>query len=367
MIMRKNDNLSSNSKMVRLTKDLISIIFLSLVSLLALTFCIGLLLTNASLQRQADASRSELEAIESEGYYTTAKAEQLIEKAEANGRLQAEDELRDLFKDVLQNKGSLTAIRDLFPEDIIVVSKGEYHFYPIDDSIEQNAIKNLEFSKDDNGILHYYGGGEEPPMKLGVQVSRYQGEIDFDKVKESGVSFVMIRAGLRGNAEGTLLEDDYFRQNIKNAQAAGLDIGVYFESTAIDEAEAKEEAEFVLDLIQNADVTYPVAILIEEAQSIEERTSELDAHDYTQIAKAFCNRIEEDGYTSMIYGDVQALTELVNRRTLDTYDVWVNYIGEKIYYPYQAAFWEYTRTGRIDGISGGASLLMDFSGEFDEQ
>ena len=352
--------------MVRKTRDLISIIFLSLVSLLSLSFCIGLLLTNASLRRSAEAGRSELEAIEANGYYTTARAEQLVEKAQNDARLDAENQIRDHFKSVLEEKGALPAIRELYPEDVIVASQGSYHFYSIDENIEKNIVYGENFTADDNGILKYCGTNEDFSSKLGVAVSRYQGEIDFEKVRDAGVSFVMIRAGLSGSSEGGFLEDDYFADNIKMARQAGLEVGIYFESAAINEEEAAEEAEFVLDIISPYEISYPVAILIEPAESNDERTAGLRSFDYTAITDAFCDRIEEAGYVSMVYGNMVSFTELLDNSVTQKRALWVSCIADRMYYPYQMDLWEYTRNGRIDGISGGAVLLMDASGAYGE-
>ncbi len=356
--MKKSDNSNPNSKMVYKTMDLISIIFLSLVCLLSLTFCIGLLLTNAALRRQADASRSEIEAIESEGYYTTAQTEQLVDKAVANARLESEEEVRKLFQSVLEQKGSLSAIRELFPEDIIVSSDGEYHFYPIDENIEHNNAYGKNFETNENGFLLY--NGNDFSYETGVLVSRYQGEIDFEKVAQSGISFVMIRAGLRGNAEGTLLEDDYFEENISAATDAGLKVGIYFESTAINPEEAEEEAQFVLDLIDPFEISYPVAILI-ETPGEDDRNASLSRADYTAIANAFCNKIEEGGQSSMVYGDAVTFTEILSEDFVNNSSTWISIIGDKMYYPYKIDLWEYTDSGIVDGISGKVSLIMDIT------
>ncbi len=357
MPMKKNDNANHSSGMVQKTKDLISIIFLSLVSLLSLSFCIGLLLTNASLRRQVDASRSELDAIESEGYYTTAQTEQLIENAQAKAKEDALDEIRDVFRDSLNDKGSLYAIRGLFPDSLVVASDGEYRFYPIDESIEKNQFSADDFKVGEDGRLQYYGL-EDIPTLTGVQISRYQGEVDFKKVKESGIDFVMLRTGIRGTSEGAILQDDYFSRNIKDAKDAGLDIGVYFESAAVDEKEAEEEADFVINLISGKDITYPVAILAKPAESNDSRTSSLSPNDYTKIIDTFCKKIEEAGYTPMIYGNILSFTELVEKKELTDRDIWIAYVGDRQYYPYKFNFWEYTKMGTVDGISGGANLIL---------
>ncbi len=358
MPMKKTDNVNHGSRMVQKTKDLISIIFLSLVSLLSLTFCIFLILTNASLRRQADASRSELDAIESEGYYTMAQAEKLVANAKSQAKDEALNDLRENFRKSISEKGSLYAIREMFPDNLIVASDGEYRFYPIDESIERNKFSSDDFMLDENGRLEYCGTDSSIATSSGVAISRYQKEIDFDKIKASGIDFVMLRAGLRGTSEGTLLEDDYFKTNIKAALSAELDVGIYFESAAVDKEEAREEAEFVLELISDYDVTYPIAILTQPAESDDSRTAQLSPDDYSGIIDAFCERIEAEGYNSIIYGNMLTFTELVDKRELADRKVWVSYSGEKQYYPYRFDMWEYTKLGSVDGIEGSSNLII---------
>ena len=358
MPMKKTDNMNQGSRMVQKTKDLISIIFLSLVSLLSLTFCIGLLLTNASLRRQADATRSEIDAIESEGYYTTAQAEKLVANAKVQAKDEALDEIRENFRASINEKGSLYAIREMFPDNLIVASGGEYRFYPIDESIEKNKFSSDDFKLNEKGRLEYCGTDEDAVSYNGVAISRYQKEVDFEKVKASDIDFVMLRAGLRGTAEGALLEDDYFEKNMEAALEAGLDVGVYFESAAIDVEEAKEEAEFVLGLISDYDVTYPIAILTQPAESDDSRTAKLNPDDYSNIIDAFCEHVESNGYKSIIYGNVLSFTELVDKRELMGRNIWISYTGEKQYYPYRFDMWEYTKLGSVDGIDSSASLII---------
>ena len=361
--MKKNETKNHSSKMVRKTKDLISIIFLSLVSLLSLSICIGLLLDNAALRRQADASQSELYAIESNGYYTTAQAEQLVENAQTQAKEEAYDELRKVFKDLLNNKGSLTAIRQLFPEDLIIASEGEYHFYPIDKTIQMNHFEEGDFKEEENGMLSYTGPDSNLSIRDGVDISRYQGDVDFNKVQESGIDFVMLRAGLRGSAEGQILKDDYFEQNLKAASKAGLDIGVYFDSSAVNEDEAIEEADFMIDLIKNYEITYPIALKLVSSESEDARTVSLSREEYSKIARAFCKEVESKGYTSMIFGNLTSFTELLEKDILENYNIWIVFTGERQYYPYKFRMWEYTKIGSVDGINGGANLIMDISEE----
>ncbi|SDB48905.1 glycoside hydrolase family 25 protein [Butyrivibrio sp. INlla16] len=354
--MKKTENTKNNSKMVKNTKNLISVIFLSLVSLLALSTCIGLLLSNAAIRRQADASQSELDALETEGYYTTARANQLIDQADAKARKEEGDRLRDTFRGKLEEGDRIGAIRTLYPDEIITEYAGQYYFTPIDESLPLSPLTEEDFQLLEDGTVKYIGTDESLSVTKGIDVSRTQGDIDFYKVKSEGIDFVMIRVGLRGSVEGTILEDDYFKTNIKNAQKAGLEVGVYFYSQSIDADEAVEEAEYVLKQIKNYEITYPVALDLEQTNSSDARTSKLTKQIYSEIADAFCERVKEEGYTPMIMGGIRTFTEFLEPVSLEKYPVWVSYYGFPQYYPYDYRMWQFSRNGVIDGIEGEVNL-----------
>ncbi len=354
--MKNTDNPKKYSKMVRHTKILISVIFLSLVSIFALSTCIALLLSNAATKRQADASQSELDALENEGYYTTAQAQQLMDQAVSEAMKEAGDDLRIRFKEKLIQGDKLGAIRSIFPDDIVTEFGGQYYFTPIDRGINADPLSDDDLAFTDDGFLSYVGTNENITVTRGVDISRTQGDIDFDKVKEAGIDFVMIRAGLRGSAEGQILEDDYFETYLSKARKAGLEVGVYFYSQAIDANEAAEEAEFVIDHLQGAEITYPIAIDLDQISSSEARTSKLSKQLYSEIADAFCSRISEAGYTPMLQGGIRTFSELIEKEELQKYPTWIIYYGLPQYYPYEYHMWQYSKTGRVDGISGDVNL-----------
>ena len=357
--MKKTDNPKNNSKMVKNTKNLISVIFLSLVSLLALSTCIGLLLNNAATRRQADASQSELDALESEGYYTTAQANQLIEKADAKARKEEGDRLRDSFREKINEGDRLGAIRTLYPDEIVTEYAGQYNFTAIDRSLPISPVSEEDFDVSYDGSIKYIGSADDLEVTRGIDVSRTQGSIDFYKVKADDIDFVMIRAGLRGSVEGNILEDDLFKTNIANALKADLQVGVYFYSQAVNAEEASEEADYVLDLIKNYEITYPVAIDLEQTTSSDSRTSKLNKMNYSEIAAEFCNKVSEAGYTPMIMGTVRTFVDFLEPESLETYPVWVSYYGYPQYYPYDFRMWQYSRTGKVDGV--GTDVNLDIS------
>ncbi len=342
---------------VRNTHNIISIIFLSLVALLALSFSVMLLIKNASLKREEEAVRSELEALNNEGYYTITEADRLIENAREEGKVQATNSLKALIQEKLESgEGTTSTIRSLFPDQMVVASSGRYYFFPILDSIAHHEFNEGDFVEGEDGFLEYVGSNENIKVKKGIDVSRFQGKIDWKKVADSGVEFAFIRVGLRGTTEGKILVDDFFEDNMKGATENGIDVGVYFYSQALDEVEALDEVQLVLDMIEPYEVKYPVVIDIESADSDSARTNDMSSDSYEAVVKMFCDTVRSAGYTPMIYGNVKSYTLLMDAQDVDDYDIWIAYYGNPLYYPYHFDVWQFTSSGTVPGIDGNVDL-----------
>ena len=200
---------------------------------------------------------------------------------------------------------------------------------------------------------------------LGIDVSQFNYNVNWDLVKRAGYEFAMIRVGIRGyGAAGNFREDSNFRANIEGAKNAGLKVGVYFVTQAITDAEAIQEADWVYERIKQYDIDYPVAIDI-EAPGLEDpsdipRTQNLDRNTRTRLAKIFCQRIQSLGYIPIIYCNVDWATNYLNMSELSEYDTWIaNYtydINSKPNYNGKYSMWQYTNTGFVNGISGRVDL-----------
>ncbi|WP_051538045.1 glycoside hydrolase family 25 protein [Butyrivibrio proteoclasticus] len=342
---------------IRNAHNIISIIFLSLVALLALSFSVILLIKNATLQREEDAVRSQLEALESEGYYTETQAKKLVEEATQEGMDIEAQSIRDSIQQKLEaGEGTTATIRSLFPDQLVVANAGRYYFFPIRDDIDHHPFGPEDFEFNEKGFLEYVGNSTAYNFKTGVDVSRFQGKIDWAKVAADGIDFAFVRVGLRGTTEGKLLEDDYYEDNLKGATENGLDVGVYFYSQAINEEEALEEAQMVLDLIEPYDIKYPVVIDVESAESDSARTNNMTTDEYEAVVKVFCETVKNAGYTPMVYGNVKSYTLLMDAYDVDDYDIWIAYYGTPLYYPYHFNVWQYTSTGTVNGIDGNVDL-----------
>lgn len=196
--------------------------------------------------------------------------------------------------------------------------------------------------------------------KQGIDVSSFQGEIDWQKVKEDGIEFAIIRLGYRGYGTGKMVLDDYFEQNIKGALEAGLEVGVYYFSQAISEEEAVEEAQVVLENIKNYNVTYPIIYDAEEIATDRARTDGLTVHQLTDNAIAFCEYIEAAGYQSMIYSNKRWLLTKLDLERLTDYDIWFAGYVNIPEYPYDFKMWQYSESGSVNGIEGNVDLNISF-------
>jgi len=210
-----------------------------------------------------------------------------------------------------------------------------------------------------NGRKNYIIDGQVV-SKQGIDVSSFQGEIDWQQVKEDGIDFAIIRLGYRGYGTGKMVLDDYFEANIRGALDAGLEVGVYYFSQAVSEEEAVEEAQVVLENIKNYNVTYPVIYDAEEIVSDTARTDGLTVHQLTDNAIAFCEYVEAAGYHSMIYSNKRWLLTKLDLERLVDYDIWfAGYISIPEY-PYDFKIWQYTESGTVNGIEGNVDLNISF-------
>lgn len=196
--------------------------------------------------------------------------------------------------------------------------------------------------------------------KVGIDVSKWNGEIDWDKVKNAGVQFAIIRAGYRGSSTGSLVEDSCFVANMRGAQASGIPVGVYFFTQAVNEVEAVEEASAVLSLIREYNLDYPVFIDTEGAGG-NGRADELDAETRTLVCEAFCRTVENAGYKAGVYGSRNWYNHRLYTERLDSrYCIWLaEYRSVPIYQGYYQ-LWQYTSKGKIDGISGRVDMNISY-------
>lgn len=211
---------------------------------------------------------------------------------------------------------------------------------------------------------YVYKVGGKALSRTGIDVSENQGDIDWYEVANDDIDFAVVRLGYRGTSSaGKIVLDDKFEANINGAQNAGLDTGVYFFSQATTVAEAQEEADFVLQNLGGCQLEYPIVYDCEEiaAGAGSSRTSGMSADEMTACAKAFCARVEQAGYTAMIYGNSADLSRYT-LSNLSSYDVWYAEYGVPVpSIKHDFVIWQYSNNGSVAGINAAVDLDIDLT------
>lgn len=253
---------------------------------------------------------------------------------------------------------SIEFLQRFFDDQIVYKDETGIVYADIDESLAKSNYDWSNLSRT-NGVFEYIENGEVISIK-GIDVSKYQGSIDWNKVKADGVEYAIIRVGRRGYSEGLVGLDESFEQNIKGAAKAGIKVGVYFFSQAVNEEEAIEEANFVLDAIKDYDIQYPVVFDSEEIIGDDARTDGITAAEMTDIAIAFCDTVKAEGYTPMIYGNIKWFMTKMELNRLEEYDKWFAQYFNTPFFPYAFTMWQYTASGSVDGIDGNVDLNICF-------
>lgn len=233
-------------------------------------------------------------------------------------------------------------------------------FMPILENIEKSPYDPELFVPDEQGYMTYQGGAQ---TMAGVDVSVYQGDIDWKKVKEEGFEFAMIRCGNRGYVTGAMVEDTKFKQNIKGAIDAGLKVGVYYFSQALSMEEALDEANFVIDLIKGYDVTFPVAFdweVVNDPDGDRARTAYIEPDQLTNNFLVFAQRLELEGYTPVIYANKKTVFWKYDLDRVKGYDIWYADYNDTPGLPYKFEMWQYSSKGSVPGINGNVDLNICF-------
>ncbi|MCM1174466.1 MAG: Ig-like domain-containing protein [Blautia sp.] len=216
----------------------------------------------------------------------------------------------------------------------------------------EQIIQGAKYSFDSQGRMSNHSG------TLGIDVSKWNGSIDWNAVRNSGVSYVIIRCGYRGSSTGALIEDPKFASNIKGAKAAGLKVGVYFFSQAVNEVEAVEEASMALNLVSGYGLEYPVFLDVEASNG---RGDAIDAATRTAVCRAFCATIQNSGYRAGVYANTTWFTTKINAGSLTDYKIWLaQYASAPTYTATRYDMWQYTSKGQVGGISGSVDMNISY-------
>lgn len=284
-----------------------------------------------------------------------------IDELLSEKELEVEDSLKQKMKElVTSDDGSpLKMLRAFFPENLIYYDEEEYVFAPVDDSLKMHDILQENLVKNDRGEMEYVKDGVVASYK-GMDVSKYQGSIDWEQAKADGIEYAFIRLGIRGYSTGKLALDEYFEDNMSGAAAAGIETGVYFFTQAVNVAEAAEEAQFVLESIAGYDVRCPIVFDVELLPNADARANGLSMEERTDAAVAFCEAIKEAGYVPMIYGNIKCFTKLLDMSKIEDYEKWYAFYDDYMYFPYELSCWQYTENGKVAGVKGNVDLNISY-------
>ncbi len=283
-----------------------------------------------------------------------------VAQASQTAAAQKEEEILGYLQSSLsEGTSTVVALRSLYPDELVLVSGGTFHFVPIREDLAHNDYLQENLRVLENGEYQYVEE-EQVVSHKGIDVSKYQGKIDWAKVAQDGVEFAFIRVGLRGYETGEIVEDERFQENIEGAKAAGIKVGVYFFSQAVDQEEALEEANFVLEMIEPYEIDCPVVLDVEKVSKSSARMNGISAQQRTANAALFCQTIEAAGYRPMIYHNMEAGALLMDLGQLEDYGKWFAYYQDAFYYPYSYLVWQYSSQGRINGISGDVDMNISF-------
>lgn len=240
-------------------------------------------------------------------------------------------------------------------------SRETAQLYKISDKVPRHNLDMENFVTGDDGYLHY-SSEDIPDTKVGIDVSSYQGDIDWKAVADSkNIDFAMVRVGYRGyGSEGKLDTDSKYEDNLKGAQENKVPMGVYFFTEATNYDEGVEEANYVLSLIEDYNVTYPVVIDTEYVNDSNARANDISNSDRTDAIVGFCETIKESGHTPMIYASRNWFVQNMDIDRLGEYELWVAQYANVPYFPYKFTGWQYTYEGSVPGIEAPVDINVWF-------
>ena len=222
------------------------------------------------------------------------------------------------------------------------------------DPLEEDTA---DIEEEDDGALLNEGGIDLEQGTIGIDVSKYNKDIDWEKVKASGIEYAIIRLGYRGSSTGSLVTDPYFEKNIKGAREAGIKTGVYFFTQALNETEAVEEASMVESLVSVSDLELPVFLDVESSGG---RADSLDKETRTGNIRAFIETLRGKGYSAGLYANKRWLTKFINAAELEEYPVWLaQYKVKRPTYDGKYDAWQYSSKGMVEGIEGYVDLNLN--------
>lgn len=244
---------------------------------------------------------------------------------------------------------------------ILIGSEPNVTYYKILRNVPRNDYDTESFYCDsEDDFIYYHDKDGVRSSVIAVDVSSYQPALDWNSLKAAGVEVAMIRVGYRGYGNGALVTDAMFDTHIRGALNAGLRVGVYFYTQAVNYEEGAEEARYVLDIISRYDVTCPVTIDTEYLPDESARAYDLDVDTRTDAVVGFCETVKEAGYTPMVYSNRNWFVQNLDMSRLGGYKIWVAHYTNEPDFPYMYTGWQYTDQGALDGAANAIDLNVWF-------
>ena len=238
-------------------------------------------------------------------------------------------------------------------------------FVPLHEDVDESALDPMLFYLDDNMRMQYADASKS--TMTGIDVSVFQGNINWEAVAADGIDFVILRIGYRGyGSKGIMGIDDNFYKNYDGAAGAGLKVGVYFYSQAVNAAEAREEAQFVLNALGDRYLDFPVVYDWEYVDNAEARTADMTSAQITECAVNFCDEIRNAGRSVMIYFNREIGYFEYDLATISEYDFWLAEYCEYPTFIYKFDMWQYTDSGRVNGIDSDVDINIYFPREYSQ-
>ena len=225
-------------------------------------------------------------------------------------------------------------------------------FMKVNESITKNNYK----WDDDEGVM-----SKKSPvgykMRYGIDISKHNGNVDFNKVKKAGFDFVFIRIAYRGyGSKGNLKVDEMQDKYLKEAKEAGLKVGAYVFSQSINEEEAKEEAKLAIDLLKDYKLDLSLVFDPETIKGDTARTDDISGEQFTKNAIVFCEEVKRAGITPAIYSNLVWEDYYYNLEKLKDYEIWYADYNKLPQTPYNFKYWQFSEVGIVDGIDGNVDL-----------
>ena len=244
-------------------------------------------------------------------------------------------------------------IRQTEPKEEVILEPTISETEPENPTIppDRNPYGRYDFQYNRHNYLLLQNVNSSP----GVDVSAHQGDIDWAAVKDSGIEFAIIRLGYRGYGSGKLVEDEYAKKNLKEAKKAGLKIGAYFFSQALNIKETDEEIQFMLNMLADVDLDMPL-VLDGEIPDPDARTKNMDARTLTDIQLHFCGQMKKMGYQPMVYFNWHQSENLYYLSELEDYPFWLALYQDRMTYPWKVEMWQWTSSGKVPGIQGNVDI-----------